>query len=129
MGVANKIQIRWSSTQTHVLWGDFRLLLAGAAVLLALVILGDTVWFLQPLRVILGLIYVLYVPGYCLTVMIFSKTDDFTAIERLGLSVGLSVATVPLLAPLLDKLPWGMRLWPILIGELALSTLFALAAM
>jgi uncharacterized membrane protein len=111
-----------------MLWSDFRLLLPGVAVLLPLLILGDIVWFLQPLRLILGLIFVLYVPGYCLTAAIFCKLDDFSPIERLGLSVGLSIATIPLLAALVDRLPWGMRLWPIVLAELTVSVLCALLA-
>ena len=79
--------------------------------------------FLSPLRLGLGLIYVLYVPGYCLMVALFPREDDLDPIERIGMSIGLSIAIVPLLALLLDRLPWGIRLWPILLGEYGLMAL------
>jgi uncharacterized membrane protein len=98
-------------------WRDLLVVLAGGLELLALVLLGELTPLLQPLRLLLGLAYVLYVPGYCLTAALFPRSDDLGGIERLGLSLGLSVAIVPLLALLLDRLPWGLRLWPILLGE------------
>jgi uncharacterized membrane protein len=98
-------------------WRDLLLVLAGGLALLALVLLGEQTPLLQLLRLLLGLAYVLYVPGYCLAAALFPRIDDLGGIERLGLSLGLSVAIVPLLALLLDRLPWGLQLWPILLGE------------
>jgi len=106
-----------------VAWGDFGLALLGALALVALVALGDAVWFLSPVRLILGSVYVLYVPGYCLTAALFPAAEDLDRIERLGLSLGLSIAIVPLLALLLDRLPWGLRVWPIVLGECAVMAL------
>jgi uncharacterized membrane protein len=72
---------------------------------------------LQIVRLPLGLVYILYVPGYCLTAALFPAQEDLDGIERVGLSLGLSVAWVPVLALILDWLPWGLRLWPILLGR------------
>ncbi len=80
-------------------------------------------------RLALGLLYVLYLPGYCLTAALFARADDLDGIERVGLSLGLSVAWVSLLALALDRLPWGLRLWPILLGELASCAVFAAVAL
>jgi uncharacterized membrane protein len=74
------------------------------------------------LRLLLGLGYVLLVPGYALQAALFPRADDLDGPERLALSFGLSVAVVPPLALVLDALPWGIRLWPIVIIE-ALFTL------
>ncbi len=102
----------------RVAWKDFRLALLGAGVLVLLIALSQWLWFLQPLRLALGLAYVLFVPGYCLTAALFPREDDIDGIERIGLSLGLSVAWVSVLALILDWLPWGLRLWPIVLGEL-----------
>ena len=82
--------------------------------------------FLIGLRLVLGLVYVFYVSGYCLTVILFPRNDDLDGLERAGLSLGLSVAWVPVLALALDRLPWGLSLPAILIGQLASLVLFAL---
>jgi uncharacterized membrane protein len=48
------------------------------------------------LRIIAGSVYVLFVPGYCITLAIFS-TKDITSLERFILSIGLSIAVVPII--------------------------------
>lgn len=108
---------------------DFRLILLGGLILLLLIALAPALWFLQPLRLLLGLAYVLVVPGYCLTAALFPRRDDLDGIERAGLSLGLSIAWIPVLALVLDRLPWGLRLWPIVLGEMAsILLLMAVAA-
>ncbi len=113
----------------RVAWQDFRLVLIGAGALVLLIALSQWLWFLQPLRLVLGLAYVLFVPGYCLTAALFPRADDIDGIERIGLSLGLSVAWISVLALILDWLPWGLRLWPIVLGELASILLFMAVAL
>lgn len=112
-----------------VAWHDFRLALLGAGLLVLLIALSQWLWFLQPLRLALGLAYVLFVPGYCLTAALFPRADDIDRIERIGLSLGLSVAWISVLALILDWLPWGLRLWPIVLGELLSMLLFMAVAL
>jgi uncharacterized membrane protein len=69
------------------------------------------------LHLLLGLAYVLFVPGYVLQAALFPRTDELDGPERWALSFGLSVAVVPPMALLLDALPWGIRLWPIVATE------------
>jgi uncharacterized membrane protein len=69
------------------------------------------------LRLLLGLPFVLFVPGHALQAALFPRADDLYGPERLALSFGLSVAVVPPIALLLDWLPWGIRLWPIVVAE------------
>lgn len=70
------------------------------------------------LRVALGVPFVLFYPGYCLQWACFAARDDLDNPQRLALSVGLSVAAIPPVALLLDKLPWGIRTWPIMLSLL-----------
>ena len=53
--------------------------------------------FLQvsPLRIILVLPIVLFIPGYCLLAALFPKEGDIELIERIAFSCGLSVADCP----------------------------------
>ena len=77
----------------------------------------------------MGSAYVLFVPGYCLTTAIFPESDDLDRIERIGLSLGFSVALVSVLAVVLDRLHWGLYLWPILLSEFGMTGLFMVVAL
>jgi len=66
-------------------------------------------------RIILGLLLVLFLPGYSLIAALFLAKDDLDGIERIALSFGLSIAVVPLLGLALNYTPFGIRLVPILV--------------
>jgi len=72
---------------------------------------------LAGLRLLLGITFVLCVPGYVLQAVLFPRMDDLDGPERLALSFGLSVACIAPIALVLDKLPWGIRLWPTVVAE------------
>lgn len=65
------------------------------------------------LRIILGLPYVLFFPGYCLIAALFPAKNDLDGIERTALSFGLSIAVAPLVGLALNYTPWGIRLAPV----------------
>lgn len=119
----------------------YDLIATGAlASLTTLVVLADP-W--GPLRVALGLPFVLFLPGYALVAALFperhrtysvDKGEDreeteeveegIDTLERVALSLGLSIAVVPLIGLGLNYTPWGIRLIPILVS----LTVFVLAA-
>jgi uncharacterized membrane protein len=68
-----------------------------------------------PVRIILGLPLVLFLPGYALIAILFPRKDDLDGIERIAVSFGLSIAISPLLGLALNYTPFGIRLTPILI--------------
>ena len=68
------------------------------------------------IRTILGIILVLFIPGYSLIAALFPKWGDLDGIERTALSFGLSIAIAPLIGLGLNYTPWGIRLDPILIS-------------
>jgi uncharacterized membrane protein len=102
-------------------------------------VVGET-----PLRVVLGLPFVLFVPGYAFIAALFpeadggetaveegnanagataatnadpaSRREGIDGIERVALSFGLSIAVVPLIGLVLNFTPWGIRLVPVLAG-------------
>jgi uncharacterized membrane protein len=94
-----------------------------------------------PLRVIVGLPYVLFVPGYAFIAALFPEAgpgpaDEDAAdagdggeavdrardgsgidgLERVALSFGTSIAIVPLIGLVLNFTPWGIRLTPIVVS-------------
>lgn len=86
------------------------------SLLLALLIaLGD----ISPVhyaRIVIGLPFILFFPGYTLIAALFPKQADLDGIERTALSFGLSIAVAPLIGLGLNYTPWGIRLAPILIS-------------
>ena len=71
------------------------------------------------IRIILGLPFILFIPGYILIFALFptKKTDQgIDIIERVALSFGLSIAVVPLIGLGLNYTEWGIRLEPILVS-------------
>jgi len=66
------------------------------------------------LRIILGVPFLLFFPGYALTAALFTRRGRMGGIERVALSFGLSIAVVPLIGLILHYTPWGIRLEPIL---------------
>lgn len=77
------------------------------------------------LRVLLGSIYVLFLPGFALTFLLF-KEKELNKIERLALSLGFSVAVVPLLTFLLSRLGLSLDAKNIFFEILAFLILVAL---
>ena len=79
-------------------------------------------------RWVLGSLFVLFIPGYVAVEALFPKGRELDGIERLALSVGLSLALVPLVGLLLNYTPWGIRLDPIMISLTTLTIGLALIA-
>jgi len=78
-------------------------------------------------RHILGSIFVLWLPGYSLIKALF-PTKEIDNIERTALSIGMSLALVAITGLLLNYTPWGIRLTPVTLSLLTLTTVFATAA-
>jgi uncharacterized membrane protein len=81
-----------------------------------------------PLRVMLVLPVILFIPGYCVIAALFPKDGDIDLIERFVLSVGVSIAIVPLIGLGLNFTPWGIRLEPLVIAITLFTFLMILAA-
>jgi len=79
-------------------------------VLVAIIILFPS----NILRIILGLPFLLFLPGYTLVAALFTRKEGMGSIERVALSFGLSIAVVPLIGLILNYTPWGIRTEPVL---------------
>jgi uncharacterized membrane protein len=55
-------------------------------------------------------------------------SEELDNIERAALSIGMSLALVPITGLLLNYTPWGIRTTPITLSLLPLTTAFAVAA-
>jgi len=105
---------------------DYSLWFWAVAVLVFLTLIvvyaTSTIPQLMVLRYFLGTLYVLYLPGYALIEALYPDERDLKPLERVALSIGLSLAVVPLIGLILNYTPWGIRLAPV-ITSLAIYTL------
>ncbi|MEM2936272.1 MAG: DUF1616 domain-containing protein [Candidatus Bathyarchaeia archaeon] len=86
-------------------------------------------------RQVLGSVFVLWLPGYSFIKALFptkvpipTGKRELDNIERIALSLGMSLALVPLTGLLLNYTPWGIRVTPITLSLLALTVAFATIA-
>jgi hypothetical protein len=106
------------------------------ATLAAVFTIPETAIPLVYIRYALGTIFVLWLPGYAFIKALFPTArapikageKDLDIIERTALSIGTSLALVPMVGLLLNYTPWGIRLTPIVLSLVTLTVIFALAA-
>jgi len=77
------------------------------------------------LRMILGAIFILFIPGYAMTLALF-KEGELNKIERIALSFALSIATVPLA---LFYLNWGLGIKINLINLILIVLLIVISSL
>ncbi|MEM0015075.1 MAG: DUF1616 domain-containing protein [Zestosphaera sp.] len=80
------------------------------------------------LRYVAGSIFTLFIVGYTTVELLYPEEGSLSDLERLALSIGLSLAVVPLIGLALNYTPWGIRLEPVLTVLTLYSTLTALGA-
>ena len=80
------------------------------------------------IRYLLGSIFVLFLPGFSLIKTLF-PTKEIDNIERTALSIGMSLALVPLTGLLLNYTPWGIRLVPVTLSLLSLTLILTITGL
>jgi uncharacterized membrane protein len=98
-----------------------------ALALLAVTLIPD-LFPLNAVRWVLGSVFVLYIPGYSLIQLLFPKGKEMDSLERFALSIGVSLAVVPLIGLVLNFTPWGIRFAPITISLATFTTIAFIAA-
>ena len=91
---------------------DILAVLAATALLILLVVLLP--W--NAARIVLGLPFLLFFPGYILVAALFPRRTDLDGIKRVALSFVLSIVVAALTGLVLNYTSWGIRLYPILIS-------------
>lgn len=95
------------------------------SVLLAVVI---SLFPIDILRIILGVPFLLFFPGYVLVLALFPRKGVLSGVERVGLSLGLSIAVVSLLGLGLNYTPWGITVVSALYSVLIFIFVFSVLA-
>jgi len=91
--------------------------------LISAVMIQSDIW-----RIIIGLPYMLFFPGYVLQAAIFPKKSDLDGVERIGFCLGLSIVVISLIGLVLNYSPWGIKVYPVLIVTVIFVLLTATVA-
>ena len=113
-------------TSSDARWYWITLLLAVITTIAVFVIQEDSS-SLMYVRNILGAVFVLFLPGYSFIKALFPE-KELDNIERIALSIGMSLALVPITGLVLNYTPLGIRVTPITLSLLALTAIFATIA-
>jgi hypothetical protein len=99
----------------------FWLLLTGIGLTISSIYVLPQVRPFTWLRVLMGFLMALYLPGYSFIEALYPKKSELEELERFALSIGLSIALTPLTGLVLNYTPWGIRLNPIMASLSLLS--------
>lgn len=66
----------------------------------------------NPLHIILGIPFVVFLPGYSLMAALYPRKTSISGTERVIWSIGLSIAIIPLIGLCLNLIPPGISLIP-----------------
>jgi uncharacterized membrane protein len=106
------------------------------ATVIAVFTVPEDAYPLVYVRYVLGIIFVLWLPGYTFIKALFptqvpikTSSSNLDTIERVALSAGMSLALVPLVGLILNYTPWGIRLTPIVISLSSFTVGMALVAL
>ena len=114
----------------HAYW--YLLIVAVAAVTATLIlanlertpIIGDILLYA---RYLLASVFVLFLPGYSFIKALF-PVKEIDNVERIALSIGMSLAIVAINALILNYTPWGISTTPITLSLLGLTLTLSTAA-
>ncbi|MBU2534900.1 MAG: DUF1616 domain-containing protein [Chloroflexi bacterium] len=90
-------------------------------IFLAIVFTDSLSW----LRVILGIPLIILFPGYVFIGVLYPRKDSISHVNRIALSLGLSIVVIVLIGLVLNYLPWGIGLYSITISISILISLLS----
>ena len=97
---------------------------------LIIILVLTTIFFPSSIaRIILGIPFLLFFPGYVLVVVLFPTKEGIDSITRVILALGLSIAIVALIGLLLNITAWGIRLEPVVYTTAAFILIMSALAM
>jgi hypothetical protein len=106
------------------LW--FYLVLGSISATLASIYLLPSIYPFIIMRYLVGSIFVLFLPGFAVVQALYPVEGELNGLERLALSIGLSMAITPLVGLILNYTPWGIRLNPIVVALTVLTAFISL---
>jgi hypothetical protein len=119
----------FSSSQSSWYWATIAIALATA---ITVFFIPQDLYPLAYIRNVLGVIFVLFLPGYAFTKAFFpvnlpikTSSENLDNIERFALSIAMSLALAPMVGLILYYTPVGIGLTPVTLSLLALTAVLA----
>jgi uncharacterized membrane protein len=116
------------------LWYWSTVALVGLMLVIAFPLSGNS-YISAYVRPTVGVVFVLYLPGYAFMKMLYASdtygelNEKIDSISRMGLDIGASLAFVPIVALILNFTPWGINLTSIICSLSVLTIAAATAAL
>lgn len=119
---------------SNSIWYLLTLILATTTIA-AVFLIPENAYPLTYVRQFLGTIFVLFLPGFVFMRTLYpskvpleTSSEKLDKVERIALSIGLSITIVAITGLILNYTPWGIRLTPITLSLFALTIIFATAS-
>ena len=77
---------------------------------------------------IFGLLFILFLPGYCLIAIVFPRKEDIEVVEREAFSFGLSTLIAPIIGLILNYTSSGINLTSLLIALAVVTIIMEIPA-
>ena len=78
------------------------------------------------MRWLLGAVFILFLPGYAVTIVLINDATRLDGVARGLISVGLSVSVVTFIGIFLNYTPWGITMDTVVTSVAALTLAFIL---
>jgi hypothetical protein len=102
---------------------------------ISVITLSNEAYPIVYVRNILGAVFIIFLPGYTFIKALFPTSvpietgiENLNKIERIVLSIFLSISLVVILGLVLNYTPWAIRLMPVTLSLLTLTVVFATIA-
>jgi uncharacterized membrane protein len=83
-----------------------------AIIAVTLLVFPAAIFTTGTLRITLGLLFMVFFPGYTLLSALFPRSGDLGWAERVALSFGISIAVISCIGLILLVVPWGVLFYP-----------------
>jgi uncharacterized membrane protein len=115
------------------MWRRNEFLIIWPCILILVILLalgkGSSSGVLGAIRLVIGCLFIAFVPGYALAAALLPKPTQLGFLERISISFALSIAVLSVMALILDRLPWGISLWPSVVFLVGFSLLMTVVAL
>ena len=121
------------SSQSLWYWLTMTLAIATAVTVFTI---SENTYPLLYLRSFFGLLFVMFLPGFTVIKALYpfkipleTSSENLDRVERIALSIGLSLVLTPTVGLLLNYTSWGIQSTPATLSLLGLSIIFATVAL
>ncbi len=80
------------------------------------------------IRILLGIVFVIFVPGYSMMAALFPGKYQLSGVDRVTFSFGLSIAVLPTLGLIIEYSPWKLNFLPLFLSLFILTTVSCIVA-